>query len=221
MKTLMKIAAVASVAFAMPAAAAVTFNVGIGSPVKVIPSNNDFQGNLNGVGLFEYTAGGATVALSGKAKVTFEFMGSESGFDDGFKAGGGVITVSENTGFTGWGPVALGSLNYNAGPINDWLFNSSGRGATTFGIGTLEFGVFLPRGSLTGGTYSSNVLYLGFDDQINGDDDNHDDLIIRVTAEDLFDPGGGVPEPATWAMMILGFGGVGAMVRRRRAVAFA
>ena len=29
-------------------------------------------------------------------------------------------------------------------------------------------------------------------------------------------PGGDVPEPATWAMMILGFGGVGALMRRRR-----
>ena len=29
----------------------------------------------------------------------------------------------------------------------------------------------------------------------------------------------GVPEPATWAMMIIGFSGVGAMVRRRRTVA--
>jgi len=27
---------------------------------------------------------------------------------------------------------------------------------------------------------------------------------------------GGVPEPATWAMMIIGFGGVGALARRRR-----
>ena len=27
---------------------------------------------------------------------------------------------------------------------------------------------------------------------------------------------GGVPEPTTWAMMIIGFGGVGAMIRRRR-----
>ena len=27
---------------------------------------------------------------------------------------------------------------------------------------------------------------------------------------------GGVPEPATWAMMIIGFGGVGAIIRRRR-----
>jgi len=32
------------------------------------------------------------------------------------------------------------------------------------------------------------------------------------------DPGGAVPEPATWAMMILGFGLTGAVVRRRRPV---
>jgi hypothetical protein len=30
---------------------------------------------------------------------------------------------------------------------------------------------------------------------------------------------GGVPEPASWALMILGFGGVGSLVRRRRFVA--
>jgi subtilisin-like proprotein convertase family protein len=28
---------------------------------------------------------------------------------------------------------------------------------------------------------------------------------------------GGVPEPATWAMMLMGFGGLGAVLRRRRA----
>jgi hypothetical protein len=30
-----------------------------------------------------------------------------------------------------------------------------------------------------------------------------------------------VPEPATWAMMIMGFGGVGAILRRRRSLVFA
>ncbi|WP_394763085.1 PEPxxWA-CTERM sorting domain-containing protein [Phenylobacterium sp.] len=34
-------------------------------------------------------------------------------------------------------------------------------------------------------------------------------------------PTGGVPEPATWAMMLVGFGGLGVALRRRRAVAFA
>jgi len=29
---------------------------------------------------------------------------------------------------------------------------------------------------------------------------------------------GGVPEPATWAMMLMGFGGLGAVLRRRKAV---
>lgn len=33
--------------------------------------------------------------------------------------------------------------------------------------------------------------------------------------------GGTVPEPGTWALMILGFGGAGAMIRSRRRVAFA
>jgi hypothetical protein len=32
---------------------------------------------------------------------------------------------------------------------------------------------------------------------------------------------GGVPEPATWGLMLVGFGGLGAMMRRRRTVALA
>jgi hypothetical protein len=33
----------------------------------------------------------------------------------------------------------------------------------------------------------------------------------------VINPNAVVPEPATWAMMILGFGGVGAILRRKRA----
>jgi len=44
--------------------------------------------------------------------------------------------------------------------------------------------------------------------------------ISHVTFYGGTDGGGGneIPEPATWAMMIMGFGGIGAMMRRRRFV---
>jgi hypothetical protein len=80
--------------------------------------------------------------------------------------------------------------------------------------GTAEFGYFLPAPIITArapGTYTSSVLYLGYDNQITAsDDDNHDDLVIRLTAT-------AVPEPATWAMMIAGFGLMGGAMRRRSA----
>ncbi len=39
--------------------------------------------------------------------------------------------------------------------------------------------------------------------------------------DDMSFSGGAVPEPATWAMMILGFGAVGSLLRRRRTAALA
>ena|SRR5581483_6899222 len=42
-----------------------------------------------------------------------------------------------------------------------------------------------------------------------------------ISHVDLFDHGGPLPEPATWAMMLLGFGGIGVAMRRRRKPALA
>lgn len=39
---------------------------------------------------------------------------------------------------------------------------------------------------------------------------------VGTFASDAGGIGAEVPEPATWAMMIMGFGGIGAMIRRRR-----
>lgn len=41
-------------------------------------------------------------------------------------------------------------------------------------------------------------------------------VLYAGITEDVLPPVGGVPEPATWAMMILGFGSVGLAARRRR-----
>ncbi len=40
--------------------------------------------------------------------------------------------------------------------------------------------------------------------------------VIRFIVNDAPVTGGGVPEPATWSLMIMGFGTAGAMLRRRR-----
>jgi len=77
-------------------------------------------------------------------------------------------------------------------------------------IGTQNFGVFLDALAMTGDVINAPVFYIGFDDQITADDDDYDDLIIRATVTPA------VPEPATWAMMLLGFGSVGFAMRRRR-----
>lgn len=46
---------------------------------------------------------------------------------------------------------------------------------------------------------------------------NSDQLYVRAT---LASPtSGAVPEPSTWAMLIMGFGALGVMMRRRRAIA--
>jgi hypothetical protein len=43
--------------------------------------------------------------------------------------------------------------------------------------------------------------------------------VIRFDVNDAPVTGGGIPEPATWGLMLVGFGGLGAMMRRRRSAA--
>ena len=69
-----------------------------------------------------------------------------------------------------------------------------------------------PSGGAVDGDATSSVLTAfhqgsGFDLTIGGDG--------------VFAFGGAVPEPSTWAMMLLGFGGLGAMARSRRKQALA
>lgn len=172
-----------------------------------VPLNNDFQAQLAGLGLTSFTTTGATMILDSNATIFFEFLGSESGFSDTFTAG--PATYTENTGFTDnfAAPIPIGFASFLAGSLGGLLnFTSSGGVAATVGMD--GFGIFLGANQTTGQSFST--FYLGYDDQITAQDDNHDDFIVRATVL------GAVPEPTTWAMMLMGFAGVGYSMRRRR-----
>jgi subtilisin-like proprotein convertase family protein len=75
-------------------------------------------------------------------------------------------------------------------------------------------GAFRPFGLLSAfdGATSTGQWTLRFEDASSGDIGNLGSWTLSLSSP-------GIPEPATWAMMILGFGGVGATMRsvRRRA----
>jgi len=203
-KLVLGLAGAAALAFgSTQASASAIITFGATNPV---PGNNDFQGDLAGLGLTLFTTDGATITLTENSVLTFEFFGSESGFNDTIQAG--AVNFTEMTNFTPWGAQLLGADSFLAGSLAG-LINFSSAGGADATVGDDGFGIFLGANAVSG--LSTNVFWLGYDDQITNVDDNHDDMIIRVTVSPA------VPEPATWAMMLLGFGAAGFVLRRRRA----
>lgn len=191
---------------ALPSAVGAQVQINYSTAIPV-PSSNDFQGSLSTLGLTRYTAQGATMVLASNSTIFFEFLGSESGFSDTFTAG--PVTYTENSSFENhFGvPIALGSANFLAGSLAGLMtFTSSG--GVTATVGHDGFGIFLGLNQVSGQSFST--FYLGYDDQVTNQDDNHDDFIVRATVRPA------VPEPATWAMMLVGFGAMGVSLRRRR-----
>jgi len=192
-------------AMALPAAAGAQVQVNY-TTTNPIPSSNDFQSQLNGLGLTQFTASGTTLVLASNATIFFEFLGSESGFSDTFTSG--AVTYTENSSIENHfgSPIPLGSANFLAGSLAGLMtFTSSG--GVTATVGHDGFGIFLGPNQVSGQSF--NTFYLGYDDQVTNQDDNHDDFIVRATVTPA------VPEPSTWAMMLLGFGGIGYSMRRR------
>jgi hypothetical protein len=89
-------------------------------------------------------------------------------------------------------------------------------------------GTFDPLvGSLDGGWIDNNTIATVGGSQYSGSNNGRLSFVFdkRVSSIDLYSDtnsfeisnvGAAVPEPTTWAMMLLGFGGIGALLRRRR-----
>ena len=120
--------------------------------------------------------------------------------------GNPAVTIKNisNANFASSGAIANDSPFGAFGYSLDWI----GPNGNPTGVTSLSFEIFTAGGPLTLGStlYNGVPLFFAADVLGNGNTGN-------VAARG----GGVVPEPATWAMMLVGFGGLGAMLRRRRA----
>lgn len=199
-------------ALTAPAAAHASAFITFGT-TKVIPGNNDFKTLLASPnGLTRYATTGAGLSLDVDSYISFWFLGSESGYNDTFSTiSTPNYTITETTPLTNnfASPVFIGEGLFTAGDLAGRLNFSSAGGAPAT-VGQRGFSIFLGPDQVSGSAVSS--FWLGYDDQINNQDDDYDDMVIYATVRSAVP---GVPEPGTWAMMLLGFGALGVAMRRR------
>jgi hypothetical protein len=165
-------------------------------------------------------------------------VGKSSSYVRGGQAVTGKLTIAGHT-------IDIAGLGGEQSQFDDGsfegFFHSAQSVLGSFSLGGATLGTFAPTpgdvlagadyhtlGSLTAGDTPGFAWFGRFDFGASDPNDPNQGLFTngRFTPTALVvspEPGpiGAVPEPAAWAMMILGFAGVGATLRRRRALAFA
>jgi len=200
------LAGLAALTLAAPAAASVQINFG---GTVTVPNNNDFKSQLNGLGLTGIASTGASLILNSDATITFSLLGTESGFSDRFVTiSAPNLSYTENTSFQNDfnAPITIGNAFFSAGSLAG-LLNFSAVGGLPATVGQTGFGIYVPTGTSSG--QSLDTFYIAYDDQPTNPDRDYDDMIIRAVVHPA------VPEPATWAMMLMGFAGIGVAIRRQ------
>jgi hypothetical protein len=201
--------------------------LGVSGPAVVLTGTLPFAANLPGFEAFAWANpfGGAV------------WIGQLA--TDGQFTNGGSITCGSPCGAVGGNYSYSLSFDASAGGsmiLNGFTADNGVRAlsVTQAGVGTLYSCTFGGPGTLCAGTQTSITASTGtlslstlpggivtisaLVQNLDGPGRNPSGFILSGAAE-LFDRGGGnggVPEPASWAMMIAGFGLTGGAMRRRR-----
>lgn len=193
-------------------ATTMTLQGGTAGTIPDTGQNNEVLQDVCGCGWAGYF--GSQVYLDTSSDIRVEFVGAEAGYQNTFTFGGGGfintdygsnVVPSDFTKLPSYVASAIaGLLNFSfdtsGGGTLATVANGSNPDNTSLGINFFaSFGNTLNR--------TGNVLTLFFDDDGANNDDNHDDLVIRLTA---------VPVPAAALPLITALAGLGFVGRRRR-----
>lgn len=128
-------------------------------------------------------------------------------------------TFSGEIDLTGWSAIASLSFIWGSADTYNTLDILARDGVTV--LGTILGSSFNGGNHSTTDPASNPIVTLSFDPSIQGDIG----FLKLTSSENAFEVDNfvvtGVPEPATWALMLLGFGGIGLAMRRSRKPALA
>jgi hypothetical protein len=186
-------------------------------------------------GKFLMTAAAAVAAMTFSASANAAELVTNGGFETGDFTG---WTLGGNTGFTGVGSdhPHTGTYAADLGPVgsdgilSQWLNTVAGATYTVSfwlandGGTPNDFSAYFGGNPIllnlnnTGGFQYFNFTFTATGDSptLLSFDYRQDPAYWHLDDVSVQGPLGGVPEPATWAMMLLGFGAMGFALRRRR-----
>ena len=166
------------------------FNFSVGAPSLVSLVTYSYAGGVNAAGQ-TITRGGFDPILS-----LYDATGAKVGFND--DGGCGLVALDTASGqcWDTFFTATLASGNYSVAVSTFANFGPDQLPGVFPGSGHFDFS------DVSGASNNPRDSHWAFD-------------VLNVDSAILVPPGA-VPEPATWAMMIIGFGAVGSMVRTSR-----
>jgi hypothetical protein len=225
MKSIRRLLVLATFTFALSSsayAAPITLTGGQAGTIPGTHANNNFIGTLfGGPQIGGYFGSQIQFNAAAGSKITFDFFGAEAGYVNNFVYSGSTV-FTHNGGLNIASNLAtpLSTFTTTIGGSGTLPFKfkvNSGAGSTTNGTNPNDFaGLSLganffatcnpfSQAAGSGGT-NCNSVYLFLDDGGAGPDDNHDDMLVRVSIAQ-------VPEPAT---IFTGLAGLGLFIVRRQ-----
>jgi hypothetical protein len=201
--------------------------VSVGTSGSLTPDSVQWDGNLGAPATGNLTSNSALVSLNFNDAVyndgllgqlaIFTLNATTSGLNTLSTEADGTLRQTGLNGFFEFRQASDPSVVLLRGDFtNAWLTGKDQAGSfmTVQNDGTLELSSAVVNLSFLKDD-SASFGFSGVHDNFAAVDGNLRDFSV-TTVSGTFS--GAIPEPATWALMILGFGGAGAMLRRRKAV---